>query len=269
MNARTPKGPPNGTLHLAPGDSAAGSLRQTFREAGLDQEIVALSDDLSCGPIRTLGATARTAWWGRFYDGGIPELEPRIAAFWDRLAASDGHLVAWVGRRSAQECAFLFAVAHELGDRPFSTIDVTDLRHPPGRGPGAELEISGAVSILPPAVLRALVGTERPVAPEEHAAMRERWRTLQEEDGPFRIATKAGLASVPDDHFDADLVAEAAAEPRKAARVIGGAMVRERALMQVGDLMLQARLVALVEAGKLVADGDPWDTRACLVRLPG
>ena len=46
-------------------------------------------------------------------------------------------------------------------------------------------------------------------------------------------------------------------------------MARERASMQVGDLMLQARLVALVEAGKLMADGDPWDLRACLVRLPG
>jgi hypothetical protein len=28
------------------------------------------------------------------------------------------------------------------------------------------------------------------------------------------------------------------------------------------------RLVALVEEGKLLADGDPWDMRACRVRLP-
>lgn len=38
--------------------------------------------------------------------------------------------------------------------------------------------------------------------------------------------------------------------------------------IQVGDTILLARLVALVEEGKLLADGDPWDMRACRVRLP-
>ena len=38
--------------------------------------------------------------------------------------------------------------------------------------------------------------------------------------------------------------------------------------MQVGDVMLLAHLVALVEERKLLADGDPWDMRACRVRLP-
>jgi hypothetical protein len=32
--------------------------------------------------------------------------------------------------------------------------------------------------------------------------------------------------------------------------------------------MLQARIVALVEDGKLLADGDPWDRRSGRVRLP-
>ena len=32
--------------------------------------------------------------------------------------------------------------------------------------------------------------------------------------------------------------------------------------------MLMMRVVALVEAGKLLADGDPWDMRACRIRLP-
>jgi hypothetical protein len=37
---------------------------------------------------------------------------------------------------------------------------------------------------------------------------------------------------------------------------------------QVGDLMLQGRIVALVNEGKLLADGDPWDMQSCQVRLP-
>ena len=35
------------------------------------------------------------------------------------------------------------------------------------------------------------------------------------------------------------------------------------------DTMLITRVVALVEAGKLLADGDPRDMRSCRVRLPG
>lgn len=38
------------TLHIAPGDSAAGSLRQALRIAGRDDELLAFRDDLSCGP---------------------------------------------------------------------------------------------------------------------------------------------------------------------------------------------------------------------------
>jgi hypothetical protein len=38
--------------------------------------------------------------------------------------------------------------------------------------------------------------------------------------------------------------------------------------IQVGEVMLGTRVVALVGEGKLLADGDPWDMRSCRVRLP-
>jgi len=38
--------------------------------------------------------------------------------------------------------------------------------------------------------------------------------------------------------------------------------------IQVSDAILLARLVALVEEGKLLADGDPWAMWSCRVRLP-
>jgi hypothetical protein len=39
--------------------------------------------------------------------------------------------------------------------------------------------------------------------------------------------------------------------------------------IQVGDVMLRMRIVALVQEGKLLADGDPWNLRSGRVRLPG
>jgi hypothetical protein len=37
---------------------------------------------------------------------------------------------------------------------------------------------------------------------------------------------------------------------------------------QVGDIMLLARVMALIGEGKLLAEGDPWDMHSCRVRLP-
>ena len=255
------------TLHLAPGHSAAGSFRQTFQEAGLNDEILTFPDDLSCGPIKMLDAAPRTAWWGQIDDESSLELTTQISGFWNRLASSDEHLIAWVGKRSAREHAFLLAVAHELGNRPFSVIDVAEQRDPPLRHPKTGVELPGIVSVQPPTLLRTLIGNERPVTPAEHAMMRGRWKALQQEDAPFRITTGTDLVSAPEDHFDAVLIAKAATEPQKAARIVGNALSHDHTFAQVGDLMLLARLVALIETGKLIADGNPWDIRTCLVRL--
>jgi len=65
------------------------------------------------------------------------------------------------------------------------------------------------------------------------------------------------------------LLAEATSEWRKVARVVGGTMGHNsEPYYQVGDLMLLTRIVALVDEGKLLAEGDPWDMSS-RVRLPG
>jgi hypothetical protein len=89
------------------------------------------------------------------------------------------------------------------------------------------------------------------------------------ENAPFRVVAPTGLVSAPVDHFDPLLIERATPEWRKIARVVGDTMGNNFAYMQVGDMMLLARVVALVGEGKLLADGDPWDMRSCRVRLPG
>lgn len=55
--------------------------------------------------------------------------------------------------------------------------------------PSSGAELPGVNFIRPPAALRSLIRTERPVAPSEHAAMRGRWRTLREEDASLHVVT--------------------------------------------------------------------------------
>ena len=243
------------TLHVAPGDSAGGSLRQAIRDAGRDEEVVSCRDDLSCGPIKSDDQSARAAWWARFYD--VPEFEGDFKTFWNRVTTTDDRLVVWFGRHAAGELAFYLALADRLGDRSYDIVDVTGARSP-------------AVSIVPTDQLRALLGTERPVTAQEREEARRHWRRLRVENAPFRVVTPMGLVSAPVDHFDPLLLERATPEWRKIARVVGDTMgYNFEPYMQVGDMMLLARVVALVDEGKLLADGDPWDMHSCRVRLPG
>lgn len=249
------------TLHLVQGDSAAGSLRQAFRAAGCGDEIATLMDDLSCGPIDWTDAGARTAWWGRYWEA-MSDQGPRLAAFWSRLEGAE-RVVVWAGRGAAAEHCFLLAVAQVLRERGFGLVACE------AGTAGVDPAWAGCVAHQRPEVLRGLIGMERMVGPKEQAAMAARWEVLQRENAPFRVVREGEVVSVPEDYFDAALLAEVGREPMRAARVVGGAMGREPAWRQVGDMMLTARLAALVEAGRLVAEGDPWDLRACRVRVAG
>ena len=258
-----------GTLHIAPGHSAAASLREAIRNAGRDERVLLCPDDLSCGPIDPDSPSARAAWWASFHDA--PDLEAEFKAFWDSLAATDDRLIVWFGRHSAHELAFFLAVADRLGDRPYDIVDVTDVRLPLIRPDGTASTASpaGIVAIIPTDRLSTLFGLARPITARERSEARSQWQRLRTKNAPFRIVTPIGLASVPADHFDPLLIEHATKEWRKLAYVIGATMAHNcEPYVQTGDLMLLARAVALVESGKLLAEGDPWNMRACRVRLP-
>jgi hypothetical protein len=187
----------------------------------------------------------------------VPECEGYFETFWNRVTTADNRLVIWFGRHSAQELAFFLAMADRLGDRSYDIVDVTGARSP-------------AVSLVLTDRLRMLLGTERPVTSQEREEARGHWRRLRVENAPFRVVTPMGLVSAPVDYFDPLLIERATQEWRQIARVVGDTMTCNfEPYWQVGDLMLRARVVALVGEGKLLADGDPWDMPSCRVRLPG
>ena len=104
------------TLHIAPSDSAGGSLREAIEGAGRDDEVLAFRDDLSCGPIDPDDPAVRGAWWARYHSDS--DAGNVIAAFWNRIATTEDRLVVWFGRNSASELAFFLAMADRLADRP-------------------------------------------------------------------------------------------------------------------------------------------------------
>lgn len=241
-------------LHVAPGASAGGNLKEALRLAGHQQEVLSFNDDLSCGPIAWGTAHERAAWWSHVH-APIPEND--LEAFWHRIDTADGRLVVWFGRHSASELAFFLALADRLRDRPYDIVDVT-VRHP-----------DGAVAMVPTHRLVSLLDSAHPIPPQDAADAGRLWQRLRAQNAPFRIVTPVGLASAPIEHFDSSILEQAANGWLNAAYVIGSTMARNcEPYMQVSDTVLLARLVALVEEGELLADGDPWNVRTCRVRLP-
>lgn len=254
-------------LHVAPGDSAGGNLRKALRLAGRQEDVLSFTDDLSHGPIAWSTSRERAAWWSHVHE---PRQEDDLEAFWLRLETANRRLVVWFGRHSASELAFFLALADRLGNRPYDIVDVTD-RQWPIRRPDGSSTISppaGAVGGVPADRLMAQLQTARPISPQEAGDAGRLWQHLRSQNAPFRVVTPTGLASAPIDHFDSSILEQTATEWRSSAYVIGSTMAHTcDPYMQVGDVMLLARLVALIEDGKLLADGDPWDMRACRVRL--
>lgn len=215
--------------------------------------MLAFRDDLSCGPIEPDSSSIRAAWWSQFYD----DIDVYLAGnpFWERIGATEDRLVVWFGRHSALELAFFLSWTDRLGERPYWIIDVSS-RH-------------RVASITPSRSLQLLLGSEEAVTTELRDQCRHDWQRLRAENAPFRVVAGRELVSAPIDHFDPILLSYATSEWQRITYVVGSAMGYDLVnYFQVGDLMLLTRVVALVESGRLIADGDPWDMRGTHIRLP-
>jgi hypothetical protein len=255
-------------LHVVPDDSSGGSLREALRIAGYQQHVLSFNDDLSCGPIAWGTSRERAAWWWHLHES---KLEDDFEAFWLRVETTSKRLIVWFGRHSASELAFFLALADRLGDRPYDIVDVTNLQWTVIRpdGTSAVTQPAGAIGVVPTDQLALQIETARPISPQEASDAGHLWQHLRTQNAPLRVVTPTGLASAPIDHFDSSILEQAAREWRSAAYVIGSTMAHNcEPYMQVGDVVLLARLAALVEERKLLADGDPRGMRACRVRLP-
>jgi hypothetical protein len=258
------------TTHIVEGHSAAGSLMQALRLAGREDGLLVFLDDLSCGPVASMDPVERNAWWQEQMDW--PEIDEHLRSFWGEVDATEGRLVVWFGRHSARELAFRMAWAWRMIGRPYHVIDVTGLRIPVRWGDGRDgvIEAAQAVASIPANGLVPLFSSETAATADEDAVHQREWTRLMAENAPFRIVTSAGLASAPLDYFDQLILAQASSAWKKMGRILGEALGASwEPYQQVSGSTLRDRIMALIEKGDLVADGDPEDIWTCKVRLAG
>jgi hypothetical protein len=136
----------------------------------------------------------------------------------------------------------------------------------------ARLKLAVSLAALPPYQILESGFLDRfePLAPAARDRYLDMWRHLQDENAPLRVLNEGGsLMSASISFFDPMLLSYATHNWRKVAMVVGDGLAKfwDDYLVQTGDLVLVARIRALVTAGVLEAQGDLDDPRDSEVRL--
>jgi uncharacterized protein DUF3658/uncharacterized protein DUF1835 len=262
------------TLHVVFNPSGAAGLRDALRQAGRDDRVACLMDNLSFGPIAPPDAEARCKWVEHELGYEWEDVCAKAAAFWGEALPPADRKVAWLSRRSTLEYTGFLEWLWRLGDQPFELVDVTDVTVIGHREDGTptEPQLAMSLGLLHPYQIidNGLLDSAERITSAMHDQYRRLWERLRRENAPLRILGPHGLVSAPITHFDSALLSHARTQWQKAAMVIARALVdfSDASLLQTDDLVLAARLRALAEAGHVESEGDLSDIRHSEVRLP-
>jgi hypothetical protein len=252
-------------LHLALDDSAAGCVRAAgaLISPGIPQAVINVRDDLSHGPLGD--GVARAEYWRACYrafgdweydlaDAFSPwlELEERLDG--DRYDT----VMVWAGE-NVSEATFLAMACHRLTGRPEQIVHVAV----PGK------HGRNYVAAHAPEELSAFFDSQefrRRLSDATRAALAKDFARIRDETGLLRRWQQGKVIGIPVDHFDGLLLQACSAEWVPAARVIGKAMGHCDPANSLSDLFFNTRLLALITAGKIQADGPQSSIRHYAVR---
>ena len=263
-------------LHIVFSLAAADRLRGALARTECSDQVIALCDDLSFGPINPADTNQRIAWTER--ELGCPywgEQCGNDAALWAAAVSEHCRPVVWMTRRSAQEHAGFLELIWRRGDLPCELVDLTNVRviHKDRENrPLPPRLILGLYSLAPRQILKdRLIESAVPVSTATRECCRAIWQPLRKDNADLRILdADLALRSATITHFDEDLLSSARPRSLKAARIISDVITKhhDQDLSQVEIMILSARLQALVRAGLLESEGNLWKIGFSEVRLP-
>lgn len=256
-------------IHVVPGRSAAGTVREALRTLGLREKVVAIADHLGYGPIDG-DLDARRAWLEDILGQGSGEVVDRSESMWSEVLKPHVFPVIWTCRADAGDFAGFLDFLSRIDDRPFQCIDATGVRVEgnvnrwaiPRLGVVSEEQMIAADLFSCRAELSMeLVGLHRDV-----------WRRLKEENAELRVVEGEELRSKLISHFDSRLLDQVPPAWTLGVRVVGHALAD---LISTGNLIddrfIWARYCALADEGALemeAVEGPDEGMRGFRVRTP-
>ncbi|MFM0414649.1 DUF1835 domain-containing protein [Paraburkholderia aromaticivorans] len=256
------------TIHLTNGDVAAESLRTALREAGRDERVHALRDDLAVGPLRGVddGPDVRADFWERVSADTrrdfLREFREQAAAL-ENVARDDANVVVWHGD-SASDQLMLRRVCYHLRNSPqrlnevrLSIRDLTD----PGAWAHSRKDRATSVGMFAPAVLQERLPDAAPISVLRISRLALEWQEVKHANGETRRWRDNTFTSGSFAELDAFILEHVTENWQPAARVAAELMSAEFGFLVSDSIALwRIRELAATRRIKLRGDANAWRT---------
>jgi hypothetical protein len=262
-------------LHVVFTPSGASLLQQALEDAGCDGQVVCLFDCLSFGPINPPDMSLRSKWVeSELGETDWDSIGLDTDTFWHEAVSPYCRKVAWLSRRSAMEYAGFLEWLWRMGELPCEVVDLSEVMiSRPAQGPTRPPVLAMSLGMLNPDRIGRdkLWDLAEPLQQSMRRRYRDLWQRLRSENAPLRVIDGGELVSAPISFFDTRLMSYLTNDWQKVATVVGQTLAAEMddEVLQVGDMLLAARINAMVESGRLEIQGkSALEMHDSLVRLP-
>ena len=260
-------------LHILFDRSAASILATALNSVGRSDSIIALSDDLSFGPIKPLETEARFNWVQEILNDKKYELD-ETENFWKQSRSNSIHRIVWFSKRVACEYAGFLEWVRRFGDLQFRIVNMSSIIVPRTgeRDATLRMRLPASLSLLTPDQVAnyRLFELSKPPLQVDINKYRVLWNRLRDENAQLRVLNGMKLHSAPISFFDNDLLSNVSMDWQESARVVGETMVSffQRSIYQTDELLLFSRIAILAQSGLIDIRGRLDDIRSAEVRLP-
>lgn len=256
------------TIHLTNGDVAAESLRIALRDAGCDDRVHALRDDLAVGPLRGVddAPDVRADFWERVSADTkrdfLREFREQAGAL-EHIARGEANLVVWHGE-SASDQLMLRRVCYHLRNSPqrlnevrLSIRDLTD----PGAWAHSRKDRATSVGMFAPAALLSRLPDAAPISVLRISRLALEWQEVKHANGETRRWRDNTFTSGSFAELDALIFEHVNEDWQPAVRVAAELMTAELGFLVSDSIVLwRFRELAATRRIKLRGDASAWRT---------
>jgi len=271
-------------IHLAFGESSAGSLRYAIKKLGWDahHQVIAFHDDFAIGPVWKMheeqGRLNRREWLrNHINEGDAPDDdEDQYLRLMQQISQipEQASITIWGSSNAHEQVGIRYAI-HLLHDYPNEVFiqDATKACDRLFNRPEARMDYRHTGEISPDKLLTMLEeGRGTPISMDARSALEQEWLEIADRPEVLRIYEAGHIRHVGSDHFDAYLLEKVEHlhdqyghhDFIKAARVVGEAL--GYCDQYVNASYFEYRLRELVYQGELEILGIPRAMRYYSVR---
>ncbi|MBC8745505.1 hypothetical protein OKW43_002486 [Paraburkholderia sp. WC7.3g] len=260
------------TIHLTNGDVAAESLRTALAQAGRDDRVEPLRDDLAVGPLCGVDDAphVRADFWARVSADRQRDFVREFreqAGVLDGLAGSTANLVVWHGESASDQlmlrrvCYLMRNDPQRLNEVRLSIADLTD----PQAWAHTRSDRATSVGMFAPDVLQTHLPDAAPISVLRISRLALEWQEVKQANGETRRWRDNTFTNSSFAELDALIVECATDDWQPAARVAAYVMAAEQWLL-VSDSIVLWRMRELAALRRILLRGDATEWRSLELR---